>query len=193
MSQYTKKDLPPKKDKIVVNWKLLKRKARAEYSYLKLELEHQAQVFEEAKKAFNLHFDDEIDKKKEAKWFTKNKEDDEKKSENKKIPLNIDKAYKKIALKAHPDKKTGDDEIFKNLREAVNENDIDTILFIASEYDIDLEKDAKVDLYKFYTDAIDSIKDKISYQHSTLAWQWYHGNEQVKEHVTATVKTLYGK
>ena len=85
------------------------------------------------------------------------------------------------------------DEIFKNLREAVNENDIDTILFIASEYDIDLEKDAKVDLYKFYTDAIDSIKDKISYHHSTLAWQWYHGNEQVKEHVTATVKTLYGK
>ena len=62
MSQYTKKDLPPKKDKIVVNWKLLKRKARAEYSYLKLELEHQAQVFEEAKKAFNLHFDDEIDR-----------------------------------------------------------------------------------------------------------------------------------
>ena len=71
MSQYTKKDLPPKKDKIVVNWKLLKRKARAEYSYLKLELEHQAQVFEEAKKAFNLHFDDEIDKKKRSKMVYK--------------------------------------------------------------------------------------------------------------------------
>ena len=125
MSQYTKEDLPPRKKKIKVNkktippkkevvndqradvnWKLLKRKARAEYSYLSLELEHQSEVFEEAKIAFNEHFENTIDKEKEAERFGNDGKTNTL-EENKKIPLDIDKAYKKIALKAHPDKKTG--------------------------------------------------------------------------------------
>jgi hypothetical protein len=211
MSQYVKEDLPPKKKKIKVNkktippkkevvndqradvnWKLLKRKARAEYSYLSLELEHQSEVFEEAKTAFNEHFENRIDKEKETEYFSKDGKTNTP-EENKKIPLDMDKAYKKIALKAHPDKKTGNNEIFQDLREAVNAHDIDKILFLASEYDIDLEKDAKINLYKFYTSGIGKLKEKLKYTQSTLAWQWYHGDEAMKEHITESVKALYGK
>jgi hypothetical protein len=211
MSQYAKKDLPPKKKKIKVNkktippkkevvndqradvnWKLLKRKARAEYSYLSLELEHQSEVFEEAKIAFNTHFEDRIDKEKEAERFGSDGQTNTP-EENKKIPLDIDKAYKKIALKAHPDKKTGNNEIFQDLRKAVNAHDIDKILFLASEYDIDLEKDAKINLYKFYMGGISKLKEQLKYTQSTLAWQWYHGDEGMKEHITQSVNALYGK
>jgi len=211
MSQYIKKDLPPKKKKVKinkktippkkevvndqradVNWKLLKRKARAEYSYLSLELEHQSEVFEEAKTAFNEHFENKIDKEKETEYFKEGILTDTP-EENKKIPLDIDKAYKKIALKAHPDKKTGNNKIFQELREAVNAHNIDKILFLASEYDIDLEKDAKINLYKFYTSGIGKLKEQLKYTQSTLAWQWYHGDEAMKEHITKSVKALYGK
>jgi hypothetical protein len=171
---------------------LLKRKARAEYSYLSLELEHQSEVFEEAKTAFNEHFENKIDKEKETEYFKEGILTDTP-EENKKIPLDIDKAYKKIALKAHPDKKTGNNKIFQELREAVNAHDIDKILFLASEYDIDLEKDAKINLYKFYTSGIGKLKEKLKYTQSTLAWQWYHGDEAMKEHITESVKALYGK
>jgi len=211
MSQYAKEDLPPKKKKVKinkktippkkevvndqradVNWKLLKRKARAEYSYLSLEHEHQSEVFEEAKIAFNEHFNERIDKKKESEYFSKDMKTSTP-EENKKIPLDIDKAYKKIALKAHPDKKTGNNEIFQELREAVNTHDIDKILFLASEYNIDLEKDAKINLYKFYMGGISELKEKLKYTQSTLAWQWYHGDEGMKEHITQSVKALYNK
>jgi len=213
MSQYIKKDLPPKKKKVKVNkntippkkevindqradvnWKLLKRKARAEYSYLSLEFEHQTEIFEEAKIAFNEHFKNDIDKEKEAKYFEKDgKSKKHKVEEDKKIPIDMDKAYKKIALKAHPDKKTGNNEMFQDLRNAVNSHDVDKIILLASEYDIDLEKDAKINLYKFYMSGIDKIKKKLKYTQSTLAWQWYHGDDEMKDHISKSVEVLYGK
>ena len=93
MSQYTKD--PKKEDKKPPEIDpLLKRKIRAQYTYLKLEVDYHDEEFEKAKIGFNNHFKDVINKEKEATFFSgKNTEA----SEDKNPDVDIDIAYKKIA------------------------------------------------------------------------------------------------
>ena len=189
MSQYTKD--PKKEDKKPPEIDpLLKRKIRAQYTYLKLEVDYHDEEFEKAKIGFNNHFKDVINKEKEATFFSgKNTEA----SEDKNPDVDIDIAYKKIAQKVHPDKKGGSDKIFQELREAVNKSDLEKILSIAAEHGIDLEKESDINLHQFYSDGVDKLQSKLDYFTKTMAWQWWHGDEDIKKAIELNVTALYGQ
>ena len=61
-----------------------------------------------------------------------------KRTQRKKRTKSLDKVYKKLAQKIHPDKKTGDDKDFKKLKESVDEYDMDSVVDLAHEYNVDI-------------------------------------------------------
>ena len=199
MSRYVK-DKSVKPDPSVPGWanpappkkkisKLLKRKIRAQYTYLRLEVDYHESEFEKAKKAFDEHFNKMIDKEKEAKSFAGIIDS----SEDKNIPIDIDKAYKKIAQKVHPDKAGGSDKAFKELRQAVNNCDIDEILRIAAEHDIDIEADENIDMHKFYLDGINKLEQELQMKRATVAFQWWNGDDETKKRIEESIVGLYGQ
>ncbi len=189
MSQYVKNPKKVKKKPPKIN-PLLRKKVKAQYTYLKLEVDYHDEEFKKAKIGFNNHFKNVINKDKETAFFSgKNTEA----SEDKKPPIDIDIAYKKIAQKVHPDKKGGSDKTFQELREAINNSDLEKILSIASEHNIDLEKDSDINLHQFYAKGIEKLQSKLDYFTKTMAWQWWYGDDDMKKAIEMNITHLYGK
>ena len=112
---------------------LLLKKLKSEYQYLKTEKEYQEQIFKKAEQKFKDHFNPKLGIQ----------EPKPQKKQPKKKPKirtkRLNRLYKKLAQKIHPDKKTGDTEDFRKLKKSVDDNDIDTMMDLADEYNIDIE------------------------------------------------------
>ena len=90
-----------------MNDELYLKKLKSEYEYLKAEVQYQANLFVEAKGEFDKRFTDKLNLN-----VPESKKIKEEKTVRKK---SLDKVYKKLAQKIHPDKKTGDSDDFKKL------------------------------------------------------------------------------
>ena len=98
------------------------------------------------------------------------------KSKKKKIrPRRLNKLYKKLAQKIHPDKKTGNKDDFSELKRSIDENDMETLVDLATDYSIDIEED--IDRVDFYESRIDVLKEKLKWYSKTLVMQWFEMNE----------------
>ena len=98
-----------------MNDKLYLKKLKSEYEYLKVEVQYQANLFEKAKSEFDKRFTDKLNL---------NVPDSKKVKEEKPVrKKSLDKVYKKLAQKIHPDKKTGDSDDFKKLKKSVDDSD----------------------------------------------------------------------
>ena len=103
------------------------------------------------------------------------------------------KHTKKIAQKVHPDKVGGSEKAFKELRQAVNNCDIDEILRIAAEHDIDIEADESIDMHKFYLDGINKLEKELQMKRATVAFQWWNGDDETKKRIEESIVGLYGQ
>ena len=106
MSRYVNQDSSKKEKPKKTIDPLLRKKIIAQYNFLRIEVEYQKTQFDHAVTAFDKHFNPQIGEKSGEGGpvsLPKIATDD------KHLPMDVDKAYKKLAQKVHPDKSTGDD------------------------------------------------------------------------------------
>ena len=148
---------------------LLLKKLKSEYQYLRTEKEYQEQVFRKAEKEFKDHFNPKLGIQ----------EPKPQKKQPKKKPKirtkRLNRLYKKLAQKIHPDKKTGDKDDFSELKKSVDDNDVEKIIDLATDYGIDINED--IDSVDFYENRIEELKGKIQHFSKTVVMQWWNMNE----------------
>ena len=166
-----------------MNDKLNLKKLKSEYEYLKVEVQYQANLFEKAKSEFDKRFTDKLNL---------NVPDSKKVKEEKPVrKKSLDKVYKKLAQKIHPDKKTGDSDDFKKLKKSVDDSDMDVVIDLADEYDVDIS--VEVDEEEFLLQKIERLKNKLDYFNRTLIMQWYKIDENEKNNFENIIMTTLGK
>ena len=166
-----------------MNDKLYLKKLKSEYEYLKVEVQYQANLFEKAKSEFDKRFTDKLNL---------NVPDSKKVKEEKPVrKKSLDKVYKKLAQKIHPDKKTGDSDDFKKLKKSVDDSDMDVVIDLADEYDVDIS--VEVDEEEFLMQKIESLKNKLDYYNKTLIMQWYKIDENEKNNFENIILNTLGK
>ena len=168
-----------------MNQEILLRKLKAEYDYLKAEYEYQNELFKKARTEFDKRFENKLNLE-----TPKSKKTNKKKKSDKRTK-SLDKVYKKLAQKIHPDKKTGDDKDFKKLKESVDEYDMDTVVDLAHEYDVDISVD--IDEEEFLTTNIKKLKGKLDFFGKTLIMQWYSISEKEKVNFENVILNTLGK
>ena len=150
---------------------LLLKKLKSEYQYLKAEKDLQQNIYEDAALKFHEYFSNKT--KPPAPQPHKSK------SKPKKIrPRKLNKLYKKLAQKIHPDKKTGDTDDFSELKRSIDENDMETLVDLATDYNVDIEED--IDRVDFYESRIDVLKEKLKWYGKTLVMQWFNMDKNSK-------------
>jgi len=162
------------------------KKLKSEYDYLKSEVEYQSILFKKAKGEFDKRFQNKLD----LNVPTNKKIKDEDKS--KKRTKSLDKVYKKLAQKIHPDKKTGDTDDFKRLKQIVDEYDMEAVIDLADEYDVDIS--VEIDEEEFFITNINKLKGKLQFYGKTLIMQWYNiDDDSARENFENFIMTSLGK
>ena len=168
-----------------MNDELYLKKLKSEYEYLKAEVEYQGNLFKKARDKFEKRFQNKLDLI--VPDSKKIKEDDEPKKRTK----SLDKVYKKLAQKIHPDKKTGDTDDFKKLKEVVDEYDMDAVIDLADEYEVDIA--VEIDEEEFLITNIKKLKSKLKFYGRTLIMQWYNVDDSEREHFEDVIMATLGK
>ena len=166
-----------------MNDELYLKKLKSEYEYLKAEVQYQANLFVEAKGEFDKRFTDKLNLN-----VPESKKVKEEKTVRKK---SLDKVYKKLAQKIHPDKKTGDSDDFKKLKKSVDDSDMDTVIDLADEYDVDIS--VEVNEEEFLLQKIERLKKRLDYYDRTLIMQWYKIDEKEKDNFENIILKTLGK
>ena len=159
------------------------KKLKSEYEYLKAEVQYQADLFVKAKGEFDKRFTDKLNLN-----VPESKKIKEEKPVRKK---SLDKVYKKLAQKIHPDKKTGDSDDFKKLKKSVDDSDMDTVIDLADEYDVDIS--VEVNEEEFLLQKIERLKKRLDYYDRTLIMQWYKIDEKEKDNFENIILKTLGK
>ena len=150
---------------------LLLKKLKSEYQYLKAEKDLQQSIYEDAALKFHEYF--------AKKTKPPAPQPHKSKPKKKKIrPRKLNKLYKKLAQKIHPDKKDGNKDDFSELKRSIDENDMETLVDLATDYAVDIEED--IDRVDFYESRIDVLKEKLEWYGKTLVMQWANMNDNSK-------------
>ena len=89
------------------------------------------------------------------------------------------KVYRKVANKVHPDKKGGDEEMFKIAAKANKNKDFGALLEMADELEIDIE--LSNELINEMTKQCTAVIQNITSMKTTTAWTWAHSKPQERE------------
>ena len=155
--------------------KLQIQRLKAQYNFLRIDLQFHQERFDEALVEFHKYFSGKI-------------EPQEKKSEEVKEEIqrekSVDKIYKKIATKAHPDKQGGSDEDFKKLKEMVDMVDLDGLKEMADRYDVNIEEEMDEVAYQ---SSIKNLKEEIDRLQKTYAYEWFYGDDVMKAMIEQSI------
>ena len=162
---------------------LLLKKLKSEYYYLKAEKDYQEQIFNKAQSKFKDYFNPKLGIQEPK---------PQKKQPVKKPKIRtkrLNRLYKKLAQKIHPDKKTGDKDDFADLKKSVDENNVEKIIDLATDYGVDINED--IDSVDFYENRIEELKAKIEHFSKTVVMQWWNMNEADRKKYESTfIKVL---
>jgi|TARA_B100000287_G_scaffold300977_1_gene284074 hypothetical protein len=155
------------------------KKTRQQLRYLQTELEETKLVYEDCVDKFNQDFSEELMKDNDPHIHEEvdnpydiidsDVEDDV-----------IHDIYKKIALRVHPDKKTGNEEKFKLLNKANKNKDYGAMLEMADELNIMETIPTDEHSYNQMKKQIRGVIENIKGMQMTFAWQWEHIEEKQK-------------
>ena len=168
--------------------RLYLKKLKAQYAYLKAECEYTDDIYKDAIHKFNEHFKDKINLKAEEEKKTTGRVP---MIDKKKLKPTVDKIYKKLAQKLHPDKATGTEEAFRELQESIEKKDMDRVFELAEEYNVDISP--VVDTEEFYVQNISDLEEKLEQQNTTLAMLWYNAKESTKEQLEQKIISRYSE
>lgn len=113
-----------------------------------------------------------------------------------KIPDSINKLWKSIALKTHPDKNKDNDEytsIYIEASNAYKEKSFGKLLIIGLDLGIVIKEDNE--LMPYIKDSINSLQEKINHIDKLALWQWINADsaEQKKVIVALTAEAVKRK
>jgi hypothetical protein len=166
---------------------LEKKKLNAELHYLKAELEFQQSIFDSAQGNFDEYFRDKLDvvsTEKAAQKAIAKKPKIERQEE-------VDTIYKKLAQKVHPDKKTGNTDDFKRLKENVDNYDLDGLIDMAQKYEVNIEED--IDEVSYLSVQIQMTKETLDTMMKSLVLQWHNTPEENKTQLEQLIIFQFGK
>ena len=155
--------------------KLQIQRLKAQYNFLRIDLQFHQERFDEALVEFHKYFSDKLE--------PQEKKSEEVKEETKR-EKSVDKIYKKIATKAHPDKQGGSDEDFKKLKELVDKVDLDGLKEMANQYDVDIEEEMDEVAYK---SSIKNLNEEIDRLQQTYAYKWFYGDDVMKAMIEQSI------
>ena len=155
--------------------KLQIQRLKAQYNFLRIDLQFHQERFDEALVEFHKYFSGKIEPQEKK---------SEKVKEETKREKSVDKIYKKIATKAHPDKKSGSEEDFKKLKELVDKVDLDGLKEMANQYDVDIEEEMDEVAYK---SSIKNLKEEIDRLQKTYAYEWFYGDDVMKAMIEQSI------
>ena len=151
---------------------LYNKKLKAEYEFVQIEREYQQGLFEGALKEFTSAFKEHLNKDVVSGL--------EKKKPEKK---SLDKIYKKLAAKVHPDKSTGTNDEFQELTKLIADSDLVGLKKMAEKYDMVMEFDTHT-----YEHSIHNIREKIQWYENTIAYQWKYSDEKMRKQIEKIIK-----
>ncbi len=168
---------------------LRNKKLRQKINYLKTELEETQIIFDscliEFNKDFGEYFKNGVNQK--------SKDNQVKKEVKYDIPRDdVNKVFKKIATKTHPDKTRGSDdsdrleELYKEAQQSVESKDWSKVVEIADELGININ-DIKKDDYEYLNKSVEELENKISQLKKTYAWVWKHTEENGRENLKSNI------
>ena len=91
----------------------------------------------------------------------------------------INKLYRKISLRVHPDKPNGDKETFIKALESYNSNNILDLIILADLYNIDYVLNDTI--FSYIENKIDTIDQKINELQHHVCWLWCNADEDTKK------------
>ena len=141
---------------------LYNRKLKAEYQFLQLECKYQHNLFDEALKEFSTVFKEHLDKD---------------------VVSALDKIYKKLATKVHPDKLTGNHKEFQKLTKLIDDSDLDGLKKMGDKYGMDMEFDSFT-----YQHSIHNIREKIQWYENTIAYKWKYSDANMRKHIEKIIQ-----
>ena len=151
---------------------LYNKKLKAEYQFLQLECKYHQNLFDDALKEFTVEFKDHL--KKDVVSGIEKKEPEKK---------SLNKIYKKLATKVHPDKPTGNHKEFQKLTKLIDDSDLDGLKEMADAYDMDMEIDSFT-----YEHSIHNISEKIHWYKNTIAYKWKYSDADTTEQIVKIIK-----
>ncbi len=147
------------------------KKTRQQLRYIQTEFEETKIIYDDCVDKFNIEFKDSL-------METPPEETDhEIDNPYHNIDSDVSKKtlsdlYKKLAVKVHPDKQTGDEEVFKTLNRANRNSDYGLMMEMAEELEIEISNDEET--YNNNKKQIRAIIEAVKNMQSTFAWQWEH-------------------
>jgi hypothetical protein len=96
----------------------------------------------------------------------------------------MNKLYRKLSLKTHPDKLNGSSVQFQIVNDAFNAKDILRLLILSKHHDVDIDYSQIVFIDEdssLFENAINTINNKISEIKKTLAWNWAIADDEQKQ------------
>ena len=151
---------------------LYKRKLKAEYEFVQIEREYQQGLFEKALKEFTSVFKDYLNK--DVVSGLKKKKPEKK---------SLDKIYKKLATKVHPDKPTGNHKEFQKLTKLIDDSDLGGLKEMSVEYNVDMEIDSFT-----YEHSIYNVREKIQWYKNTIAYKWKYSDENMRKQIKKIIQ-----
>lgn len=155
------------------DYKLLEiKKLKAEQSFLQSELEEKQYIFSlDVVPLFHKDFSEFVPKEEKQAY----------KKEKKRPNKLVNDIFKKLSTKLHPDKKGGDKELFQEANEAKEGNDLSKLMDMARSMDMNIEE--KENMIPILIEKNKKVKDRINIIKNSLAWQWYHIDENSRKNV----------
>ena len=154
------------------------KKTRQQLRYIQLELEETRLIYEDCVDKFNIEFKDELIESREFEKPITEPDDFHLKINSDIDEKTFNDIYKKIAVKVHPDKKTGDEDQFKELNSANKNKDYGVMLEMAEKLGIQIKDNEQN--FMNNTKQIRAIIESIKDMQITFAWQWGHSEEDQK-------------
>lgn len=165
--------------------KIRYKKVRQKLRYLQTELEETKMIYQVCLDKFNTEFSNFMQEGPDSVVTGDSEKVKYDKLDTDVSEETIKDVYRKVAAKTHPDKKDGDEEVFKKLNKANKNKDFGTILEMADEYDIPIESSEFMMLEMAKQNK--SIVNSIENMKLTWAWTFAHlrGNdkEEFKKYV----------
>ena len=106
-------------------------------------------------------------------------EDDENDTDELKLLLN--KIYRKLSLKTHPDKKSGNKELFLKISQAYKNKELLYLIKVADELKIELNIDYTPEIINYIEEKIKKVEDKINEMQHHVCWLWCNATDDVKK------------
>ena len=158
--------------------KLRQKKIRQKLRYLQLELMETKIIYKNSMERFRVDFSKEIEPDESVKQAQDTKDPYEE------IQTDVSedtmkKVYRKVANKVHPDKKGGDEEMFKIAAKANKNKDFGALLEMADELEIDIG--LSNELINEMTKQCTAVIQNITSMKTTTAWTWAHSKPQERE------------